>query len=156
MYLQFVPVWFSSHRYKDVFIVPAYLHFTCYLPRHLLSALVVTIVIMVVFLPNFIIASRSTAGGTTSLDHYQWHESMTWMCYNTPDPGLDFDAIYDRPPASETFQYPGSAYGVMSRWNYGHVIIYFGHRIPNATPFLVCIDGSHGCWWVLLVGGITV
>ncbi len=112
------------------------------LTRHLLSALVVVIVIMVVFLPNFTIASRSTAGGTTSSDYYQWHESLTWMRYNTPDPGLDFDAIYDRPSAGEKFQYPESAYGVMSWWDYGHVITYFGQRIPNANPFQAGIGGG--------------
>ena len=112
------------------------------LTRHLLFALIVGVVIMVVFLPNFNVASRSTAGGTTSSDYYQWHESMTWMRNNTPDPGLDFDARYDRPPAGETFQYPDSAYGVMSWWDYGHVITYFAHRIPNANPFQAGIGGG--------------
>jgi len=112
------------------------------LSRHLLSALIVVVVVMVVFLPNFNVASRSTAGGATSSDYYQWHESMNWMRYNTPDPGLDFDAIYDRPPAGETFQYPDTAYGVMSWWDYGHVITYFGHRIPNANPFQAGIGGG--------------
>lgn len=115
---------------------------TSNLARHLLTALVVTIVIMVVFLPNFNVASRSTAGGTAGSDYYQWHESLTWMRYNTPDPGLDFDAIYDRPPAGETFQYPDTAYGVMSWWDYGHVITYFAHRIPNANPFQTGIGGG--------------
>ena len=110
--------------------------------RHLLFALIVGVVIMVVFLPNFNVASRSTADGTTSSDYYQWHESMTWMRYNTPDPGLDFDAIYDRPPAGETFQHPDTAYGVMSWWDYGHVITYFAHRIPNANPFQAGIGGG--------------
>jgi len=64
------------------------------------------------------------------------------MRNNTPDPGLDFDAIYDRPPSGETFQYPDTAYGVMSWWDYGHVITYFGHRIPNANPFQAGIGGG--------------
>ncbi|MBW6518486.1 MAG: oligosaccharyl transferase, archaeosortase A system-associated [ANME-2 cluster archaeon] len=112
------------------------------LSRHLLSALIVAVVIMLVFLPNFNVASRSTAGGATSSDYYQWYESMNWMRYNTPDPGLDFDAVYDRPPAGETFPYPDTAYGVMSWWDYGHVITYFGHRIPNANPFQAGIGGG--------------
>jgi len=116
--------------------------FTSNLSRHLISALIIAVVIMIVFLPNFNVASRSTAGGTTSSDYYQWHESLTWMRYNTPDPGLDFDAIYDRPPVGETFQYPDSAYGVMSWWDYGHVITYFAHRIPNANPFQAGIGGG--------------
>ncbi len=31
--------------------------------------------------------------------------------------------------------YPSSAYGVMSWWDYGHDIEYVAHRIPNANPF---------------------
>ncbi|MCL7413570.1 MAG: oligosaccharyl transferase, archaeosortase A system-associated, partial [ANME-2 cluster archaeon] len=48
----------------------------------------------------------------------------------------------DRPPAGETFPYPDTAYGVMSWWDYGHVITYFGHRIPNANPFQAGIGGG--------------
>ena len=133
-----------SSRFRTQVSTPRSLQefLTSDLPRHLLSALVVAIVIMVVFLPNFTIASRATAGGTIGSDYYQWHESLTWMRYNTPDPGLDFDAIYDRPPAGETFQYPDTAYGVMSWWDYGHVITYFAHRIPNANPFQAGIGGG--------------
>ncbi|MBC2697603.1 MAG: oligosaccharyl transferase, archaeosortase A system-associated [ANME-2 cluster archaeon] len=133
-----------SSRFRTLVSTPRSLQefFTSDLPRHLLTALVVAIVIMVVFLPNFTIASRSTADGTIGSDYYLWHESLTWMRYNTPDPGLDFDAIYDRPPAGETFQYPDTAYGVMSWWDYGHVITYFGHRIPNANPFQAGIGGG--------------
>ena len=132
-----------SSRFRNQVSTPRSLQefLTSDLTRHLLSALIVAVVIMVVFLPNFNVASRSTAGGTGS-DYYQWHESLTWMRYNTPDPGLDFDAIYDRPPAGETFQYPDSAYGVMSWWDYGHVITYFAHRIPNANPFQAGIGGG--------------
>ncbi len=132
-----------SSRFRNQVSTPRSLQefLTSDLTRHLLSALIVAVVIMVVFLPNFNVASRSTAGGTGS-DYYQWHESMTWMRYNTPDPGLDFDAIYDRPPAGETFQYPDTAYGVMSWWDYGHVITYFAHRIPNANPFQAGIGGG--------------
>jgi dolichyl-phosphooligosaccharide-protein glycotransferase len=133
-----------SSRFRNQVSTPRSLQefLTSDLPRHLLSALLVAIVIMVVFLPNFNVASRATAGGTIGSDYYQWHESLTWMRYNTPDPGLDFDAIYDRPPAGETFQYPDTAYGVMSWWDYGHVITYFAHRIPNANPFQAGIGGG--------------
>jgi dolichyl-diphosphooligosaccharide--protein glycosyltransferase len=133
-----------SSRFRNQVSTPRSLQefLTSDLTRHILSALVVAIVIMVVFLPNFNVASRSTAGGTIGSDYYQWHESLTWMRYNTPDPGLDFDAIYDRPLAGETFQYPDTAYGVMSWWDYGHVITYFAHRIPNANPFQAGIGGG--------------
>lgn len=133
-----------SGKFKRQVSTPADMHeyLTSDLVRHVLSAVLIAVVVMVVFLPNFNVASRSTAGGATSSDYYQWHESMTWMRYNTPDPGLDFDAVYDRPPAGEKFQYPDTAYGVMSWWDYGHVITYFGHRIPNANPFQAGIGGG--------------
>lgn len=133
-----------SSRFRNQVSTPRSLQefLTSDLPRHILSALIVAVVIMVVFLPNFNVASRATAGGTIGSDYYQWHESLTWMRYNTPDPGLDFDAIYDRPLAGETFQYPDTAYGVMSWWDYGHVITYFAHRIPNANPFQAGIGGG--------------
>ncbi|MCD4765861.1 MAG: oligosaccharyl transferase, archaeosortase A system-associated, partial [Methanosarcinales archaeon] len=133
-----------SSRFRTQVSTPRSLQefLTSDLPRHLLTAFVVAIVIMVVFLPNFTIASRSTASGTNGSEYYQWHESLTWMRYNTPALGLDFDAIYDRPPAGETFQYPDTAYGVMSWWDYGHVITYFAHRIPNANPFQAGIGGG--------------
>jgi len=80
---------------------------------------------------------NSAPRGIIGSDYYQWHESMTWMRYNTPDTGMDFNAVYDT-----DFQYPDTAYGVMSWWDYGHVITYFGHRIPNANPFQAGIGGG--------------
>ena len=104
--------------------------------------IIVILVILILFIPNFAIASRTTAGGPIGSGYYEWYESLNWMRYNTPETGLDFDAVYDRPPAGETFPYPDSAYGVMSWWDYGHVITYFGHRIPNANPFQAGIGGG--------------
>ncbi len=39
------------------------------------------------------------------------------------------------------FQYPDTAYGVMSWWDYGHYIETIGHRMPNANPFQAGIGG---------------
>ncbi len=63
------------------------------------------------------------------------------MRYNTPDPGLDYYAIYEQPENS-TYPYPETAYGVMSWWDYGHIITYYGRRIPNANPFQAGIGGG--------------
>jgi len=60
-----------------------------------------------------------------------WKESLEWMRSNTPDPGVNYTQIYD----IDTFTYPDTAYGVMSWWDYGHMITYIAHRIPNANPF---------------------
>ncbi len=79
--------------------------------------------------------------GSVSSGFYEWHEALTWMRYNTPDPGLPYYAIYQK-PKNGTYPYPETAYGVMSWWDYGHVITYWGHRIPNANPFQAGIGGG--------------
>jgi dolichyl-diphosphooligosaccharide--protein glycosyltransferase len=59
------------------------------------------------------------------------------MRANTPDPFANPDFYYEiaqKPPAGEAYQYPESAYGVMSWWDYGYYITYIAHRIPNANP----------------------
>lgn len=71
----------------------------------------------------------------------EWLETLNWMRYNTPDPGVDYYAIYQKPKNS-TYPYPDTAYGVLSWWDYGHVITYWGHRIPNANPFQSGIGGG--------------
>jgi dolichyl-diphosphooligosaccharide--protein glycosyltransferase len=69
-----------------------------------------------------------------------WKESLIWMGNNTPDPGLNYYAVYDK----ATFILPATAYGVMSWWDYGHMITYIAKRIPNANPFQEGITGSGG------------
>jgi len=70
-----------------------------------------------------------------------WMEATLWLRSNTPDPGMDFNAIYEAPKDGELFDYPDTAYGVMSWWDYGHYIEFFGHRMPNANPFQAGVGG---------------
>ncbi len=70
-----------------------------------------------------------------------WEEACTWLRSNTPDPGMNYNAIYEAPKNGEMFQYPDKAYGVMSWWDYGHYIETIGHRMPNANPFQAGIGG---------------
>ncbi|MGB4160777.1 MAG: oligosaccharyl transferase, archaeosortase A system-associated, partial [Methanosarcina flavescens] len=70
-----------------------------------------------------------------------WMEATLWLQTNTPDPGMDFNAIYEAPKDGELFDYPNTAYGVMSWWDYGHYIEFFGHRMPNANPFQAGVGG---------------
>ncbi|MDK2974989.1 MAG: dolichyl-phosphooligosaccharide-protein glycotransferase, partial [Methanofollis sp.] len=70
----------------------------------------------------------------------QWREALEWMGNNTPDPGVDYDGIYEK----DTYQYPSTAYGVMSWWDYGHYITYLAQRIPNANPFQHGVAGPNG------------
>jgi dolichyl-diphosphooligosaccharide--protein glycosyltransferase len=63
---------------------------------------------------------------------------------NTPDPFGNPDfyyALYEKPKAGEQYNYPNSAYGVMSWWDYGHWITRIAHRLPNANPFQSGIGG---------------
>jgi dolichyl-diphosphooligosaccharide--protein glycosyltransferase len=69
-----------------------------------------------------------------------WRESMEWMGNNTPETGVNYFTIYDQ----KTFKYPSSSYGVMSWWDYGHLITYIGKRIPNANPFQQGVAGPDG------------
>jgi oligosaccharyl transferase (archaeosortase A-associated) len=66
-----------------------------------------------------------------------WQESLLWMKDNTPEPFGDPDAyygLYEKPPPGESFEYPESAYGVTSWWDYGYWITRTAQRIPNANP----------------------
>jgi dolichyl-phosphooligosaccharide-protein glycotransferase len=69
-----------------------------------------------------------------------WKESMVWMGNNTPDTGVDYLAIHD----PRTFRYPDQSYGVMSWWDYGHMITFIAKRIPNANPFQQGVAGPDG------------
>ena len=60
-----------------------------------------------------------------------WRDALEWMGENTPDPGVDYYAIYDQ----DTFAYPEGSYGVMSWWDYGHWITFIAQRIPVTNPF---------------------
>jgi len=78
-----------------------------------------------------------------SVFHADWYESLLWMRNNTPGPGVDYYALYEAPPRNEDYKYPDSAYGVMSWWDYGHVITLYAHRIPNSNPFQGGIGGTN-------------
>lgn len=69
-----------------------------------------------------------------------WRESLEWMETHTPDPGMNYYRIYDR----KTFEFPDQSYGVMSWWDYGHMITYIAKRIPNANPFQSGVAGENG------------
>jgi dolichyl-diphosphooligosaccharide--protein glycosyltransferase len=79
-----------------------------------------------------------------------WYEALRWMRNNTPEPGVGYYELYEEPPLNETtgmrgdYDYPDSAYGVMSWWDYGHIITWIAHRIPNANPFQAGIGGPIG------------
>ncbi|MDO9517888.1 MAG: oligosaccharyl transferase, archaeosortase A system-associated [Methanosarcinaceae archaeon] len=104
--------------------------------KHILSAL---LVFLILINPTYTLAMQQSQG--VGGPGGQWLEAVGWMRYNTPDPGISYYENYPIPPAGERFQYPDTAYGVMSWWDYGHWIEVIGHRIPNANPFQSGIGG---------------
>ncbi|MBM3250939.1 MAG: oligosaccharyl transferase, archaeosortase A system-associated [Candidatus Nealsonbacteria bacterium] len=70
-----------------------------------------------------------------------WYESLKWIRENTPAPGIDYYDLYLEPGVNKEkgeinpYPYPESAYGILARWDVGHTITYYAHRIPNANPF---------------------
>ncbi|SER82629.1 oligosaccharyl transferase, archaeosortase A system-associated [Natrinema salaciae] len=72
-----------------------------------------------------------------------WEGSNEWLQENTPAPGnygnatkadeLDYYGSYN--PGDGDYEYPDGAYGVMSWWDYGHLITTQAERIPHSNPF---------------------
>jgi len=103
--------------------------------RNVYVSFVLIVVFFLAFYPNIGVAINRVKANT-GLDS-EWRESLVWMRDNTPDPFNNPDfyyELYQSPPAGEAYQYPESAYGVMSWWDYGYYITYIAHRIPNASP----------------------
>ncbi len=102
--------------------------------------LIAVFVILVILVYPAYSLSVQQSQGTGGPNGY-WIETTMWLNENTPDTGLDYYENYERPPSGESYQYPESAYGVMSWWDYGHWIEVIGRRIPNANPFQAGIGG---------------
>jgi dolichyl-diphosphooligosaccharide--protein glycosyltransferase len=103
---------------------------------HILSA---AFIILILIYPSYSLAMQQSQG--TGGPNGYWIETTQWLRYNTPDPGLDYYESYEIPAEGESYQYPDTAYGVMSWWDYGHWIEVIGHRIPNANPFQQGVGG---------------
>ncbi|MGB9928048.1 MAG: oligosaccharyl transferase, archaeosortase A system-associated, partial [Methanosarcina sp.] len=104
------------------------------------QVLAVLIILGILVLPEF--ASAMFYAKNTGADPDEaWVEATTWLSTNTPDPGMNFNGIYEAPANGQPFDYPENAYGVMSWWDYGHYIETIGNRMPNANPFQAGIGG---------------
>ncbi|MFA5374692.1 MAG: oligosaccharyl transferase, archaeosortase A system-associated [Dehalococcoidia bacterium] len=126
-------------------------------PKYVAGVLSIVIIFFLTIYPNLIYGTFNDSGGwspknsaTLFLPYHpygpngDWHEALTWMKDNTPDPFEDPDfyyELYDAPKTGELYDYPDSAYGVMSWWDYGHWITRIARRIPNANPFQAGIGG---------------
>lgn len=73
-----------------------------------------------------------------------WDDSTAWLGENTPEVGeyggadnadeVSFDGRLAY-PAGGSFDYPEGAYGVLSWWDFGHLITAQAERIPHSNPF---------------------
>lgn len=105
------------------------------------AALGIVIIISGLFVVPSIISNYNGALSGAITMNPDWKESLEWMDGNTPpEVGTNFTQIYD--PA--TYKAPEGTYGVMSWWDYGHMILTIGHRFPNANPFQQGINGEAG------------
>ncbi|WP_324662027.1 oligosaccharyl transferase, archaeosortase A system-associated [Haloarcula sediminis] len=107
---------------------------------------VITIVSVVLVLFGTLVLVSPTAlavggGAGPGEEPAAWTEGMEWLDENSPEEGvygtggngtLEYYGTY---ADQEDYDYPEGAYGVMSWWDYGHIITVQGERIPNANPF---------------------
>lgn len=101
-------------------------------------ALVLILTVVFAYLSVSYAYTVSSSGGIRM--NPDWRESLEWMEIHTPDTGVNYYRMYD----SATFEYPEQSYGVMSWWDYGHMITYIAKRIPNANPFQAGVSGENG------------
>ena len=107
-------------------------------PRLALLLLVSVVGLLFVYNSATLSYTMVSAAGTNM--NSDWKESLEWLGNNSPEPGVDYLTIYDQ----KTYRSPGSAYGVMSWWDYGHMISFIAKRIPNANPFQQGVSGPNG------------
>ncbi len=105
-----------------------------------LGILFLTAVLAILFVITSVNYSYSNAASDVIRMNPDWRESLEWLGNSTPSTGVDYYAIYDQ----KTYKYPAQAYGVMSWWDYGHMITYIAKRIPNANPFQRGVAGDIG------------
>ncbi|QLG48874.1 oligosaccharyl transferase, archaeosortase A system-associated [Natrinema halophilum] len=112
------------------------------------QVIVVFLVVLLLFAPLLPPLAQATAWDHAEAtgpqsDAMLWEESTHWLKDNTPTPGnygganngdeLDYYGTYT--PGDGDYEYPEGAYGVMSWWDYGHLITTQGERIPHSNPF---------------------
>lgn len=106
----------------------------------ILALLVITAGLGILFVYTSISYSYVNASSNAIFMNPDWRNSLDWMANSTPATGVNYSTIYDK----NTFTYPNSSYGVMSWWDYGHMITYIAQRIPNANPFQAGVTGPDG------------
>ena len=92
-------------------------------------------------LPNIFQHTIAASKSGPHIKEKDWYDTLEWFKKNTPHPGVDYYALYQEPKFNnekgeiEPFSYPEEAYGVLARWDMGHMITYYAHRMPVSNPF---------------------
>jgi len=92
-------------------------------------------IFFLVFFPNIGMVKVLASAPNYIMDE-GWYTSTLWLkdSDNSPEPFDDPDFYYELYSPKDEFEYPETAYGVMSWWDYGYFIMQISHRIPNANP----------------------
>jgi dolichyl-diphosphooligosaccharide--protein glycosyltransferase len=99
-----------------------------------------TVILAILFIHASYTYSFAGADSTQMRMNQDWRESLTWVANNTPETGVDYFTIYH----AGSYIEPEESYGIMSWWDYGHLITYVSKRIPNANPFQQGVAGDTG------------
>jgi oligosaccharyl transferase (archaeosortase A-associated) len=98
------------------------------------SVIIVGIVIFfVVFFPNIGMV-KALASTPNAIMNEGWYSACLELKDISPEPFGDPEFYYELYPPRDEFEYPETAYGVMSWWDYGYFIMQISQRIPNANP----------------------
>ena len=111
----------------------------------------VVMILVVPLMPPVAAATVVDIGGNQGPhgDTVKWQDSLEYLQGSTPEVGdwagagnnFDHYATVER-PADGDYPYPDGSYGVISWWDYGHLITTEGERIPHSNPFQTNADTS--------------
>jgi len=104
-------------------------------PRGVWARVIVVgiVIFFVVFFPNIGMV-KVLASMPNAIMHEGWYSACLELKDISPEPFGDPEFYYELYPPQDEFEYPETAYGVMSWWDYGYFIMQIAHRIPNANP----------------------
>lgn len=91
-------------------------------------------------MPDLVAKATDMAKKPFALDT-DWYAIFKWLREKTPDPGLNYYALYNEPGIDKKtgnvndYSYPVNSYGVLANPDVGHAIVYYAHRFAVANPF---------------------
>ncbi|QCW02747.1 oligosaccharyl transferase, archaeosortase A system-associated [Natrinema pallidum] len=112
------------------------------------QVITIALVVLLLFAPLLPPLATATAWGQAEQTGPQsssmkWEGSNEWLQENTPAVGnyggadnasqIDYYGTYT--PEDGDYDYPEGSYGVMSWWDYGHLVTTQAERIPHSNPF---------------------